>query len=138
MDGATEAFKRAQWRYLQSPESLPNGKSFHLENTHNWFEVMEMAKEAARNYDQRGGRLQRLLRKGVIAFGKSGDLTMAWVQLLPAGDYGSVVSGGIKLILTVSKFLCFCVMWPLIKGSGMYSHERCPYGSSRHIREAPR
>jgi len=77
VDEATETFKRAQWRYLQSPESLPHGKYFHIANTHNWLEVMEMAKEAASIYDEKGGKLQHLLRKGGITFGKSGDLTMA-------------------------------------------------------------
>jgi hypothetical protein len=61
-----------------------------------------MAKDVASKYEQKGRGFHRLLRKGGVELGNVGGMTAAWVQLLPEGNYASVLSGGIKLILTVS------------------------------------
>ena len=45
------------------------------------------------------------LRKCLYKLGENGDTFKRWLDLLPDGDYGSVVSGSFKLIVEVRATL---------------------------------
>ena len=72
-----------------------------------WEEVESVVGEVRRQYEEKSGAMAAT-RKFFDRMGKNGGTFVAWLGLLPDGEYSSVVCGAFKLIIKVS--LC-AKMW---------------------------
>lgn len=73
-----------------------------LENTTTWAEVRQEAEAAIDSWAK--GRPSNPFRKGLRLVGDFASRLEFLTELLPKGDYGGVVYGGLKLIYRVSLF----------------------------------
>lgn len=88
--------------YTESPyavNTLPAG--FDIGATHEWSEVIDMAQQAQGLYNNRAkgvpGSATRLFR----FLGKNAPAIEPWIELLPNGDYSSLICGALKIGLSV-------------------------------------
>ena len=66
-----------------------------------WEEVESVVGEVRRQYEEKSGAMAAT-RRFFDRIGKNGGTFMAWLSLLPDGEYSSVVCGAFKLIIKVS------------------------------------
>ena len=97
-----KAFSNALEQFQQGVK--PKYKSqIDLRATHTWKEVMEYADEARKKYtgvDQKG--ILKKIDHGLKTFQTAAPAIEAWLKLLPSTSiYGSVVCGGVTIILEV-------------------------------------
>jgi hypothetical protein len=94
----------AEWESKVKPE---HKTKVDISQTHTWKEVLQAVDDAKQSYDDPEGRLGWLrgrLRKIGDKAGSAAPLLDGWLGLLPSGsEYGSVICGGIKLIVGVWK-----------------------------------
>ncbi|KAJ5483321.1 hypothetical protein N7530_002567 [Penicillium desertorum] len=91
---ALEAFrlKLCKSGQFQVSQPMPSGQKVH------WLDVMKELQNAQNYYKNRhgGGPIGKALSK----FGRYTESLKGWLDLLPAGDYGSTICGGLKLLLS--------------------------------------
>ncbi|KAJ5798298.1 uncharacterized protein N7503_007594 [Penicillium pulvis] len=77
---------------IQASQPIPSGQKVH------WSDVMKELQNAQNYYKTRhgGGPIGKALSK----FGRYTESLKGWLDLLPAGDYGSTICGGLKLLLS--------------------------------------
>ncbi|KAJ5910364.1 hypothetical protein N7504_005007 [Penicillium tannophilum] len=89
-----QAFRRKLSKSGQSQvgQPMPSGQKVH------WSDVMKELQNAQNYYKTRsgGGPIGKALSK----FGRYTESLKGWLDLLPAGDYGSTICGGLKLLLS--------------------------------------
>ncbi|CAG8293691.1 unnamed protein product [Penicillium nalgiovense] len=94
LNEALEAFRLKLCKPGQSQASqpMPSGQKVH------WSDVMKELQNAQNYYKTRhgGGPIGKALSK----FGRYTESLKGWLDLLPAGDYGSTICGGLKLLLS--------------------------------------
>lgn len=94
----------AEWESKVKPE---HKTKVDIGQKHTWKEVLKAVDDAKQSYDDPQGRLGWLrerLRKIGDKAGSTAPLLDGWLGLLPSeSEYGSVICGGIKLILGVLK-----------------------------------
>ncbi|KAJ5494611.1 hypothetical protein N7463_010698 [Penicillium fimorum] len=94
LNEALEAFrlKLCKPTQFQVTHPIPSGQKVH------WSDVMKQLQNAQSYYENRhgGGPIGKALSK----FGRYTESLKGWLDLLPAGDYGSTICGGLKLLLS--------------------------------------
>ncbi|KAJ5836216.1 hypothetical protein N7447_002242 [Penicillium robsamsonii] len=94
LNEALEAFRLKLCKPSQSQvsQSIPSGRKV------DWSDVMKQLQSAQSYYENRhgGGPIGKALSK----FGRYTESLKGWLDLLPAGDYGSTICGGLKLLLS--------------------------------------
>ncbi|KAJ5150896.1 uncharacterized protein N7482_010148 [Penicillium canariense] len=94
LNEALEAFhlKLRKPGQFQVGQPMPSGQKVH------WSDVMKELQNAQNYYKTRhgGGPIGKALSK----FGRYTESLKGWLDLLPAGDYGSTICGGLKLLLS--------------------------------------
>lgn len=98
----TEDFKQIMTIYNGQPvpELRHEQDRFRIRNKHSWDEVIQAANDAIERYEQDARR--NILRKAGRIATDNARTAKAFLDLLPDGDYGSVLCGGLKIIYTVS------------------------------------
>lgn len=76
--------------------------SFNIDGKHTWQEVLDEAERAAQAYEKKRPSWRYPLRKISHAIGGPSEATKAWLELLPQGEYTSVICGALKLVFGVS------------------------------------
>ncbi|KAJ5537846.1 hypothetical protein N7494_007325 [Penicillium frequentans] len=94
LNEALEAFrlKLCKTGQLQASQPMSSAQKVH------WSDVMKELQNAQNYYKTRhgGGPIGKALSK----FGRYTESLKGWLDLLPAGDYGSTICGGLKLLLS--------------------------------------
>ncbi|KAJ5726048.1 uncharacterized protein N7483_007405 [Penicillium malachiteum] len=94
LNEALEAFRLKLCKPGQSQVSqpVPSDQKVH------WSDLMKELRNAQNYYKTRhgGGPIGKALSK----FGRYTESLKGWLDVLPSGDYGSTICGGIKLLLT--------------------------------------
>jgi hypothetical protein len=71
-----------------------------IKECHNWEELAALVDEAEKHYEQLGGRPVRRLSR---TFGDHRSALNAWAGLLPRDGSFALLSGGVNLLLRVSR-----------------------------------
>ncbi|KAJ5229490.1 hypothetical protein N7489_010198 [Penicillium chrysogenum] len=77
---------------FQVSQPMPSGQKVH------WSDVMKELQNAQNYYKTRHGGGP--IGKAISKFGRYTESLKGWLDLLPAGDYGSTICGGLKLLLS--------------------------------------
>lgn len=77
------------------PKSL---KSFNIREAHNWAEVLDVVESAKEAYEKKAkGKSGIAIKAGRYVSNKA-DVISPWLELLPNGDYSTVICGGLKFV----------------------------------------
>ncbi|KAJ6031604.1 hypothetical protein N7540_002336 [Penicillium herquei] len=94
LNQALEAFRLKICKpvQFQASQPVPSDQKVH------WSDLMKELRNAQNYYKTRhgGGPIGKALSK----FGRYTESLKGWLDVLPSGDYGSTICGGIKLLLT--------------------------------------
>ncbi|KAI9838307.1 MAG: hypothetical protein M1819_005575 [Sarea resinae] len=72
--------------------------SFDISKKYTWDDVIREAKDAEQKYNEEAKGVMGFGKKAIRVTGEYGSAIAPWLKLLPDGDYGSVLCGGLKLI----------------------------------------
>ena len=83
-------------------------QTFNIRDQHNWDEVFVAAQQAQNEYVTKSMGVGN-------AVAELGDQALAlepWLDLLPSGEYTSILCGGLKLIFKVqTDLVCFLLLY---------------------------
>ena len=85
----------------EKPKKKSNLK---LQANHTWKEAIAYAENAKRAYQARaeGSNTWKSIRRCFWKFSRNANAFESWLDVLPEGDYSSVLCGGFKMIFIVS------------------------------------
>ena len=87
--------------YLASSKGKANDGKFNIRGVHTWEEVMEKASQAEEVYQDKAKGKKGIFRRSWRKVGDAGPAINPWLELLPDGDYSSILCGGLKLVFGV-------------------------------------
>lgn len=96
----TDHFKMVMHEYDQNAKSGLRLR-FDIGRAHNWDEVFATVNEAVDQYNL-AGRKNAFVRIS-RSIGDYGGVADTFTSLLPSGDYGSTLCGGLKIIFSASR-----------------------------------
>ena len=125
-----QAFSEALAQYEK--EADPKFKTgIDLKRTHTWEEVLKQVEKACNEYKGTGEKKLSSIRGGLRSFSTAGPAIELWLKLLPSTTiYGSILCGGLTIILEVSFHLCPMATMRLSTPGGSAAWE----ASGRHLR----
>lgn len=74
---------------------------FNIRDKHSWDEVIRVAKDAEQKYNSKAKGLKGIGHKTIRVVGDHTADTSPWLELLPSGEYTSVLCGSLKLVFAV-------------------------------------
>ena len=89
--------------YLASTKSSELDRRFDIRDKHTWEEVMRTAIEAEQVYQEKAKGKSGLVRRAWRNIGDSQSVINPWLELLPNGEYSSIICSGLKLVFTVRR-----------------------------------
>jgi hypothetical protein len=96
-----DRFQEAMEAYEQTTAGSKFKTCVTSKSLHTWEEVLDEVNRAAETYHSRAAVWGKI-RAGLRRLGDNSKVFEAWAALLPSGsDCATVISGGLKLILTV-------------------------------------
>ena len=88
------------YREILEAEGRESSVASRIIECHNWEELAALVDEAEKHYEQLGSRPVRRLSR---TFGDHRSALSAWAGLLPMGGSFALMSGGVNLLLHVSR-----------------------------------
>lgn len=97
---AIEAFRKTAT--IKESNKYPQAE-FEISGCQKWSDVEQTMRDAKVEYEKRHkGKTVAAIDNFLQTIGNSGKTFQAWMDLLPNGDYSSVICGSFKLVLNVS------------------------------------
>ena len=75
--------------------------NFNIRDQHSWDEVIRTAKDAEQKYNNKAKGPRGIGHKAARFVGDHAADTSPWLELLPNGEYTSVLCGGLKFVFVV-------------------------------------
>ena len=99
-----DEFIKAMARYEEMAKS-DKRTGLKLVGKHTWQEVMEEVEKAQAVYESKsqGNHVLKIVRRCFRRFSKSSRSFKSWLEVLPEGDYSSIICGGFKMIFIVCR-----------------------------------
>ena len=80
---------------------------FEVSGVQKWADVVQTMEDARGEYEKRHeGKRMTAIDNFLNRIGTSGPVFQAWLDILPNGDYGSVICGAFGLVIKVSTLSC--------------------------------
>lgn len=117
VENCTARFKRFLETY-SSKSSDSQIVKFKITSHHTWDEVKADIEKAVRSHDRKGNFWHKnLVHTGAKSASNSIPAIKAWLDILPDGEYTSIICGALKLVYGVCLISCHLLVGLMVKGN---------------------
>lgn len=101
-ENQTSHFKTVVEAFVEANPLLRNLRSFDIRGAHTWDEVLKTVDSAKEVYESKAKGKKGIHIRAARGLSQNANDISPWLELLPDGDYSSVICGGLKLVFGVS------------------------------------